>query len=676
MMPFRRVPIRLARRLPDCGGFSSCVARRRLIARKGASTTQPLLTADRQTLLDTLTRQYDAVRDFNAEVDMVPALGTAEKSKITEYKDVRAYILFRQPSDIRLIGLYPVVRTKAFDMVSNGLDFKLYVPSRNRFLVGKNEIEQPSPNKLENLRPQHFLDAMLVRPVDLKTEKVLLMNLTDEDNAFYIIPVVHENGNGQLQLSRSIWFNRYNLTIARQFIFDDTGNILTDARYSDWKSYDNVPFPKHIEINRPKDEYAVVIDVVKMDINKGVSQEKFALAQPEGIDAASGRAAARSGPDAAARAPSQRKNQEKVTGKLVFENLKHRPMRSLLSILLIGVPVTLILCLVGLSHGFIEDSQKRARGVGADIMIRPKSSSMLSLGYTMPIALVDYFRKQPHVKIATGVLNATVEGVTLGASGVDLKEFDAMSGGFVFKSGGPFQGPDDAIIDEYFADQKNYHAGDRIKMLNSDWRVAGVMESGKLSHIVLPLDSLQVKTGNTGKVSQIYLKLDDAANTRPPWSTWRSCRPWKGIRSMRWKITPPLLNVNNIPALKGFTIVIMGIGVVIGFAVVCLSMYMSVLQRTREIGILKSLGGSKAFILGIIMTEAFMLGIGGTILGILMSYGAYWLIHTLVPASLPMIIVYDWWLTAGGDHGDGSAAGRAVPGADGRGARPYRGAVV
>jgi hypothetical protein len=281
-MPFRRAAIYLVLVCLMAVGFSSCLARRRLIARKGVNTTQPLLTADRQTLLDSITRQFEAVRDFSAEVDMVPALGTVEKSKITEYKDVRAYILFRKPADIRLIGLYPVVRTKAFDMVSNGLDFKLYVPSRNRFLVGKNEMEQPSSNKLENLRPQHFLDAMMVRPIDLKSEKVLLMNLTDEDNAFYIIPVVHENGNGQLQLSRSVWFNRYNLTIARQFIFDANGNILTDARYSDWKAYDNVPFPKHIEINRPKDEYAVVIDVVKMDINKGVTQEKFALAQPEG----------------------------------------------------------------------------------------------------------------------------------------------------------------------------------------------------------------------------------------------------------------------------------------------------------------------------------------------------------------------------------------------------------
>jgi len=94
--------------------------------------------------------------------------------------------------------------------------------------------------------------------------------------------VIHENGNGQLLLARTIWFARDNLMLARQLIFDADGNILTDARYSEWKAYDNVPFPKHIEINRPRDEYAVVIDIVKMDINKGVTQDKFVLEQPEG----------------------------------------------------------------------------------------------------------------------------------------------------------------------------------------------------------------------------------------------------------------------------------------------------------------------------------------------------------------------------------------------------------
>ena len=281
-MLFRRVPAAILVLCLIPLGLSSCLARRRAFARTGGKPTQPLLVADRSALVDIMARQYEAIHDFNATVDMVPALGSAEKSKITEYKDVRAYILFRKPGGIRLIGLYPVVRNKAFDMVSDGTNFKLYVPARNRFLVGRNEIDQPSENKLENLRPQHFLEALLVQPVDANRDKLLLENFTDEDNAFYILHVVHLNGGGQLQLDRTIWFNRYNLTIARQLIFDAAGNILTDARYTEWRPYDNVAFPKHIEINRPHDEYAVVIDIVKMDINKGVSDDKFVLDQPEG----------------------------------------------------------------------------------------------------------------------------------------------------------------------------------------------------------------------------------------------------------------------------------------------------------------------------------------------------------------------------------------------------------
>jgi hypothetical protein len=262
--------------------FSSCAVRRRVISRIGGKgAPQQLRTADVGSLLDSIVRQYNAIHDFTATVDMTPALGSAEKNKITEYKDVRAYILFRKPADIRLVGLYPVVRSKAFDMVSNGTDFKLYIPSKDRFLIGKNEIEQPSPNKLENLRPSHFLDALLVRPV-AKDDKILLENYTDEDNAFYILHEVHEDSGNRLTLQRTIWFDRTNMRMARQLIFDAGGNILTDARYADWQAYDNVPFPKSITINRPRDEYGVVIAVVKMDINKGQTDDKFVLNQPEG----------------------------------------------------------------------------------------------------------------------------------------------------------------------------------------------------------------------------------------------------------------------------------------------------------------------------------------------------------------------------------------------------------
>ena len=262
-------------------GLTSCLARRRAFSGKRSNPSQKLLIADETSLLDAIARHYNAIQNFSATVDMVPALGSAEKNQITEYKDVRAYIYFRQPAQIHLVGLYPVVRTRAFDMVSDGNTFKLFIPSRNLFITGSNEIENPSPNKLENLRPQHFLDALMVKPVDTKGEKVFLENFTDEDNAFYILHVIREP-RGRVQLDRTIWFNRLDLEMARQIIFDKDGNILTDARYSQWKAYDNVAFPKHLEINRPRDEYGVVLDVVKMDINKGVADDKFVLPQPEG----------------------------------------------------------------------------------------------------------------------------------------------------------------------------------------------------------------------------------------------------------------------------------------------------------------------------------------------------------------------------------------------------------
>src|ERR1700682_4870426 len=203
-MPFRRVPALVLLIGLTSVGLSSCLVKRRLITRTGAKTAAPtLLVADRAELIQKIAEQFQAIQNFSATVDMVPALGTAEKSRITEYKDVRGYILFRGPADIRIIGLYPIVRNKAFDMVSNGTDFKLYIPAQNRFLVGRNEVEKPSANKLENLRPQHFLEALMVRPVDPQNDKLLVENFTDEGNAYYILHMVRENGDGQLQLNRT-----------------------------------------------------------------------------------------------------------------------------------------------------------------------------------------------------------------------------------------------------------------------------------------------------------------------------------------------------------------------------------------------------------------------------------------------------------------------------------------
>jgi putative ABC transport system permease protein len=351
-----------------------------------------------------------------------------------------------------------------------------------------------------------------------------------------------------------------------------------------------------------------------------------------------------------------------VTAKIVLENLKHKPMRSLLSILLVGVPVTLILCLVGLSHGMLEDTQRRTRAVGADIIFRPQGSSLLSTGGAMPEGIVKALEKRPHVAMAVGVLNALVGGVDLWAAGLDLDAFTRFSGGFKVQDGTVFQQPDDVMIDQYYASEKNVHVGGYVTFLNKRWRVCGIFQGGVLSHIVFPLGVLQDVTEHAGQVTQIYLKLDNPSNTRDVIGSLKSDPAWGEYKVYSTEEFTALFSINNIPGLKEFVWVIVSIGVVIGFAVVCLSMYMAVLQRTREIGILKSLGASNAFILRIVLAEALIMGVGGTALGIVMSFGAWWLIRTLLPASIPMVIVPEWWLIALAITLFGAGLGALYPG--------------
>jgi putative ABC transport system permease protein len=337
-----------------------------------------------------------------------------------------------------------------------------------------------------------------------------------------------------------------------------------------------------------------------------------------------------------------------VTGKLVLENLKHQPMRSLLSFLLIGVPVNLILCLVGLSHGMLEDSQNRARGIGADIVIRGSASTAITSasGVTIPEKLTEWATGQPHVAMSLGVVVKLVE-FPLNVMGVDLAEFNRMNGGFRFVDGSPRDslGPDEILVDDLYASQKQKRVGDTVHLMNRDWRIAGIIGGGKLARLVVQKQVLQELEAATGKVSAVYVKLDDPKRAPQVVEHLRQNLPTFQINTMDEYTA--MFSATNVAGVREFIYVIMGIGVVIGFFVVCLSMYMAVLQRTREIGILKSLGASNSFVIRIILSEALVLGIGGTVLGILMSFVSWWLLGTLVPASIPMVIVPGWWPIAG-----------------------------
>ncbi len=272
----------------------------------------------------------------------------------------------------------------------------------------------------------------------------------------------------------------------------------------------------------------------------------------------------------------------------------------------------------------------------------------------LPAKLVDKLGHEPHVVQSMGVVNQPIGGGLDGVTGIDPAAFSRMSGGFTFLEGHTLEKPDDILVDQYYANQAHVHAGGRLKLLNREWNVAGIVEPGKMSHMFVQLPVLQDLVEATNKLSIIYLKLDNPDNTAQVVDYLKAKYQGYPIYSMKELIS--LLSVNNIPVLKTFINVIIGIGVVIGFAVVSLSMYMAVLQRTREIGILKSLGASKGFVMGLILAEAFLLGLGGTILGIIFSFGTKWIMSVFVPASLPQAIVPD--LVAhrrAGCHGRGAS---------------------
>jgi len=348
-----------------------------------------------------------------------------------------------------------------------------------------------------------------------------------------------------------------------------------------------------------------------------------------------------------------------VTNKLVVENLKHRPLRTLLSVVVISIQVTMVLTLVGLSNGMLDDQARRVRGVGADIMVRAPSSSVMAFSANMPEKIMSVVEKEPHVVAVTGALTQGTGGFGY-VTGIDLTSFNKLSGGFHFLEGSPFQHPDDVMVDSYYASEQKLHVGDKLQALNRSWRVSGIYEAGTLTRIVVPLDVLQDLTANNGKITMIYAKLDDSSRTNQVIAALRSKLKDYQIYSMEEYTS--LFSVANVPMLKQFIWVVIGLGVLVGFLVVFLSMYTAVLERTREIGVLKALGASPGYVLNILMRETTLLALAGSVLGILLSYVTRFAISSLVPGTLIQAIVPFWWPIAGGIAIVGAWLGAIYPG--------------
>jgi len=264
-----------------CVAFAAtpaCFVRRRAVPTPAARQTRPLLTATKDELERRVHEVSDPILSFVMRADLSPSVLNPAKGAATDYATVGAYILYRKPADIRILGQDPVIGSTIFDMVSNGVEFRVSIPRRKRFVIGNEEAPRTSENKLENLRPSAILTSLMIQPADPQTDFSVLEN--DTERAAYILLIIRREQD-QFILARSIHFDRYTLQITRQQMFDASGSIVSDTTYSDWKSYNAVPFPSEIDIQRPKDNYEVQLSLVSMRINTSdVTAEKFLLEQP------------------------------------------------------------------------------------------------------------------------------------------------------------------------------------------------------------------------------------------------------------------------------------------------------------------------------------------------------------------------------------------------------------
>jgi putative ABC transport system permease protein len=331
--------------------------------------------------------------------------------------------------------------------------------------------------------------------------------------------------------------------------------------------------------------------------------------------------------------------------QVIIAGLKARPVRTTVSILAVTLEVVLILVIIGLTTGIAGETARRTAAVAEITVQPPNSSAFLALtSNTMPIALGDEIAKLPAVKAVSPifVLVNTSQGVE-SIFGIDPQSFYAVSGGFFFHEGGLFKNVDEIIVDDVWAKSRHLTAGQRVELLNHEYKVAGIVEHGLGARVFMSLETARELSPQANRASLFYVKVKDPnqvqeavseINQRMPGYTVRDAKAWES-----------LLSSSNIPGLSAFINAVVFISLCVGVLVIFLSMYTTITERTREIGILRSLGASKTFIIGLIFQESTFVCAIGVLFGIASSFAIARLLEGMFP-TLIVQITFPWIVKA------------------------------
>ncbi len=310
--------------------------------------------------------------------------------------------------------------------------------------------------------------------------------------------------------------------------------------------------------------------------------------------------------------------------KLVISNLLHRPLRTVISVFAVAIEVVMILSIAAIMLGQLSGSKNRQVGIGMDMFVRPPNSTFLIgvSGAPAPIKIADVLAKLPHVKVAAPVIvNLQMSNIVENIYGIDFQSYNALRP-FDFISGGPFQGPYDVIVDDIVARSGSGHkVGDTISILGKSFRISGIVEQGKGGRKFIPITTLGELIGSEGKASVFYVKCDDPKNIEAVRQEILSTPGMQEYQVQSIEEYLSLMTPEHLPGLTKALNTVIVIAVIIGFLAVFQSMYTAIMERTREIGILKSMGASKAYIIQAVLREAIFITLIGILVGIGLTYG-------------------------------------------------------
>jgi len=350
-----------------------------------------------------------------------------------------------------------------------------------------------------------------------------------------------------------------------------------------------------------------------------------------------------------------------MMGEFILRNLFHRPVRTLIGVMAVAVEVALVVLIVGLTSGLLTETAKRIEGIGADIVLQPPAASIFLnfSGAPMPIKIGDKLRELKYVHaVAPALLQFNSAGGVDTIWGIDKDSFTAVSGGLVFQEGHDMEGPDDILVDDWAAKAKHLKVGDKFNILNHDWHVAGVFEHGKGARLFVPLSTLQDLVGAHDKASIFLVKCTRPEHTDDVIEDVHHALPGYTVRPLKEFMS--LMTSTNIPGLQSFIDAMIALAVCIGLLVIFLTMYTTVIERTRDIGVLKSLGANRAFIIRALLTESAALCAFGIVAGVGLSY----VVRAAFLAGFPtlsILITPEWILKAAAIALAGAVFGATYP---------------